>query len=780
MLEKFRTVWPAVLTTLALGLPSAVAAAPAQAIEGGGIVTDQVDWVVGLDLRDVNNKQVATCTGSLISSTYVLAAGHCAPSIVKSVDVLVRRKGLGYTQHFTSKRIVRSDAGDVSLIELTEPVTGMTFPKFSTMHENAQSVIYGVGRTAPDNKETSSSSWPDKKYANQTIVGEMHNQVLASTWEKISKTFYKGLFLNRVIIGESDTGHAAPGDSGGPMMQYGAIVGVGSRLGFFTTMRWYAGFSNTAGTSLYQSLAPVHDWILTETKLTDAAVSADYPTATLANVDILGKGRWLESKKQEDGSYAAKLADSGANKPTFDLLFDSTGAFQIRGANGKCLTLNSRAYVTDAGLNAFANQTTFDSCDYLDAKQKFALKNPVASNGGRPQYSIVNSTTRLALIASGSEVQVSQTDSDSMIIQSESGTIASALAGYAAQRASTPNRPKRDTGSAATTSMVLNVPGKGKADLPKLPSGVIATVLQTSTNNGKSTTYALGDDQKLYVTSSLPSNNLTFAAWTARPQAGITQVVPATSDAGAVYTDGSSVYSTETGKLPALPDPTNVEQISMARGAGNTTLIWVLGTNGVLYRSVNGGAWVAWDKQVSTIAVSETDTGMVYVVNGQVRYVWPSGGAYLPLLPAGVGVGDVRVSQENGNTYVYVLGLDGKVYVSQAVTKTPKFSAWTQLQGEGVLSLRTSTTSGNAVYTDGKSVYATLPSAVTLPALPGVTVVGAAAADQYTYVLTTDGKLLSNTRGQSGWQEVAASSASLDYFGVSQTDGAAAFITHPR
>ncbi len=773
----------AAIATLSLLLSSLTGIPSAHAIEGGQEMSGQVPWVVSLTLQDAKGQDVAECTGTLISPTFVLTAGHCLRPPATQALVFVSPKLSETKRSFRSKRVVRSDANDVALVELAEATPRQTYPKLSTMHEDSAAIMYGFGLTASDGKPESESTWPNVKSAVQSLTGEVSNLSIAPSWEGLTNGFYKGLFLNREIIGTSDDGHALPGDSGGPLVQFGAITGVSSLIGLASTLRYKLGLSSRAGTTLFASLTPVHNWILAQTNLTDADISADYPTRTIKSVDILGNGRWLESRKQPYGTVTATFTESGANLPTFDLLFDTTGAFQIRDANGKCLTLNSRPFVTDAGLSAFGNQTTFGPCDYLDPKQKFALRNPEGDGSVRTKYTIANSTSKLSLIASHTDVQASTSSADSMIIQSESGENAAALAAYAAQRASGPGRAKRDT-SAAASRIILQVPGKGSLDLPSLPSGVHPSTIQTATQNGQSSAYVLGDDGRVYVTASSGPANSTFTPWAQRPQSGITQIAAATSGTGAVYTDGASIYTTATGKLPALPAPTNVGQIAMTAGGGRT-FVYALGSNGVLYRLVDGGAWTTINWSVGTIAASETDAAIAYIVNGQVMYSWPSGGAGLPPLPATAGIADVRLSTDGATSSLYVLGLDGVVYRSDATaqraTQPRTFSAWAAQEGQGIIGMRTATGNGNAVYTDGKKVYSTMNGSTSLPPLPSdVTLTGVAQAGPVVYALTTSGRILGYTQGSNGWLEQGLGNLSADYLSVSQTDGSAAHIDHAR
>lgn len=782
----FRRAWPAMGMVMAIALGSLVGssavAPPAHAIEGGQVVTEDVPWVVDVTPRSSTGKGLGGCTGTLISPTYVLTAGHCLGAPAVSATVYVFRN-VGVPRAYFSKRMVRSDINDVGLIELDNPVTDVTPQKISTLSEDSSAIMYGVGKTGVDGKPQSQSSFPFKKSSVQSLVGEMPSLAIGASWEGLGNGFYKGLLFGRTIIGRSDSGHALPGDSGGPLMQHGAVVAVISAGSPLTSILFRLGVSSKSGTTLFASLASVHDWILSETKLTDADVSADYPTTTIRNVDILGTGRatWLQSVQQSDGSYAAKFV-TGGNQATFDLLFDMTGAFQIRDSAGRCLTLNARPYVTDLGLNAFSNKTVFGACNYSDAKQKFALRNPVSSTPQRMAYSIASSTTKLSLVASGSEVQASTSTADSMTIQSESANDVATLAGYATQRASTPDRGKRQAAQ-STVSMTLS--SGVTTTLPALPAGVHPVALQTAAQDGSAFVYVLGDDARLYKTSWKSPKDQSFNPWEVRPQTGITQVAAATSgSAGAIYTDGASVYATYGGKFPDLPDATSVSQIAMTMESGKAYM-YVLGSNGVLYRSTDTG-WSVIDRQVSAMTPSETDGAVAYVVNGGARYSSPSRSAILPALPAAAGIADFRLSSQGGDSFAYVVGLDGKVYKSAAAGRTGGFGAWAAQEGDGVVGLRTATVTGGAVYTNGQTVYSTFGGAASFPALPsGVTADGVALGDEpggkdYAYVLSTDGVVYRNVLGEGAWTPISPTTSVVDSLSVSQSNGSVIYTSHPR
>lgn len=789
----------AIVATTVVMLSGVVATAPADAIEGGESTPTQFPWLVQLGV-ETNPGDIYDCTGSLIDPQWILTAGHCVPSGTTSVKAkLLRDAGAapGAAPEASAASWSRSDAADVALIKLAKPYAWNEakdgpLPRLSTMHDDTTATTYGFGNTAAFGDFDTKTSWPKAKSALLSLdQTDTPNFGVLAGWEGLRKGFYKGTMFTRTIVGSSTRGHTLPGDSGGPLLQYGAIVGVTTTPGILSALKFQSErkfktkMFSTSGTSISSSIEPAYTWILKTTGLPDSQLASDRVMTKVTGVALRFDDTWLSSVRTKGGTNPAQLTSNPAGKSLFTLSFDATGSFQIIDANNNCLQVTSDPIVSDTGLALFQTNASFVGCEFGSQKQKWALRNGTTATGTDVGYAIANAGAQLYLSSSNPNLDIS-TRPQTVTLSSTSTEFASTLAKYAALRALSPLKVKRDL---PTTNIGVSFPGGASPVVPALPSGVKAVDVQTATQGGTSFIYALGDDGKLYTSTSQGPAGSAYKPWSVRPQPGITQMSTATSSSGTIYTDGVNLYATYGGKFPDLPDRTGIVQIGAAiddRGLGS---IYVLGTNGVLYGRTENSGWNVIDRDVDAMAPSEVDSSVAYSVGGGVSYSSPkvnnAAPVRLPALPTGTGVSDLRLSAQGDDTFVYVLGWDGRVYKGRASNQNWAGARWEQRPGTGIDGLRTATVQGGAIYTDGKSVFPTFGDNpfTALPA--GVKIADVAftvdpGEKGNIYVLSTSGDLYRMSYGQSSWTQLNPPSVRVLTMNPSQTEGSLIYTSTPR
>lgn len=156
---------------------------------------------------DIGNEDYE-CSGSLIGQNWVLTARHCADPADGITNVQV---ATGATKGFPGnaqriKKAYVSPRGDVALLQLSTPIRGITPVNISgnyTPRAGDTGTIIGFGLRA--NQEY---SWYQYKAQNR-VIGP-------------ARDFYNG----PAIYLEGINGAANHGDSGGPLIINGQVVGV--------------------------------------------------------------------------------------------------------------------------------------------------------------------------------------------------------------------------------------------------------------------------------------------------------------------------------------------------------------------------------------------------------------------------------------------------------------------------------------------------------------------------------------------------------------------------
>lgn len=209
------------VSVLSLGL-LALTAARAQPVHHtaqpyimAGTFAPRTGWAVLV----VNNGGIDGCTGVALSPTYVLTAKHCLtdPSI-KSIAVhystqnhnIPKKTGIAvdmrhiYTPEGTENPTFIKDA-DLAILKLTVPHKLQTYApvRFDySANEGDTAIIYGYG----DHDNVRSL--------------EVHDKPLYQATMKI-----QGQPSTQILVKAGD-GSTSPGDSGGPLMVGGKIVGI--------------------------------------------------------------------------------------------------------------------------------------------------------------------------------------------------------------------------------------------------------------------------------------------------------------------------------------------------------------------------------------------------------------------------------------------------------------------------------------------------------------------------------------------------------------------------
>jgi secreted trypsin-like serine protease len=218
-----------------------------QRIVGGSFVPNG-SYKFAVSLQNSSNGHI--CTGSLITSTWVLTAAHCINNVnvakhVRLGTVDATSGGLKITIKRTIKHPdfnIVEGGGDIALVELSSPATGITpLARYTanTPSAGASVRLLGWGQTVPQVGSGASTS----RYLKQ-----LDSSILASSncqGNKIRST--------EICIKGTSTAAACTGDSGGPAIYSGKLLGLTSRPG-------KAGFDCGTNT-IYTNVTKYNVWI---------------------------------------------------------------------------------------------------------------------------------------------------------------------------------------------------------------------------------------------------------------------------------------------------------------------------------------------------------------------------------------------------------------------------------------------------------------------------------------------------------------------------------------
>ncbi|MBX3714268.1 MAG: trypsin-like serine protease [Lysobacter sp.] len=218
--------------------------APAQRIVGGSLTTTPQPWVAAL----LQNGQQG-CGGSLIAPQWVVTAAHCVtgganPTQVR-VGSLYRSSGgqvISIAQKIVHPSYSTSNingGNDIALLRLASPASGITPIEIaaSAPAVNTAVRLYGWGQTTPQQGGDRGSEQ----------LKQLDTQIIASS---NCANFRTG----DLCIRGTSSATACYGDSGGPAIAGGALVGATSRAG---------GNNSTCGPThaIYTSVVHFRSWI---------------------------------------------------------------------------------------------------------------------------------------------------------------------------------------------------------------------------------------------------------------------------------------------------------------------------------------------------------------------------------------------------------------------------------------------------------------------------------------------------------------------------------------
>jgi secreted trypsin-like serine protease len=166
----------------------------------GGSTVSSAPWAAA-----VFSNGSFTCSGTIISASYVLTATHCISGTMSVRVGSVNRGSGGVTSSVTST----STRYDLALMKLATPIT-TTYMSLSGSYPPVGSTnsIYGWGRTC--------------------YSGCAASSVLKTATVQVTSTNQTDNAGGRAILSSMITGAAWSGDSGGPELYNGVQVGVAS------------------------------------------------------------------------------------------------------------------------------------------------------------------------------------------------------------------------------------------------------------------------------------------------------------------------------------------------------------------------------------------------------------------------------------------------------------------------------------------------------------------------------------------------------------------------
>ncbi len=678
------------LTTIVIALMSMVV--PAHAIENGDPQTPALPWVVRID---ADAGKSGTCTGNLVDASWVLTAKHCLRDGA-SYGVKRALKDQQWENIGTVAQTVKYPDEDIALMKLSAPVPTSLVPAYGrllpyTVQGPAQ--VFGYGLTNTGSKST--------RLLSATVTVDRVGRLPLSEIFSDRVGAYTGWFDSRMhpwatkVMTTAVNGEAMPGDSGGPVMQFGGVAAL---------ISW--GLDGVDDSALISQ--EVMEWVA---KTTSKPVS-DFSALTTASqrdrVSLMtNSDRWFVS------TDSTKPALAATEPGPYSLRFDSLNAFQIVDRAGKCLARSQ-------GLAIALDQVVPDTklvntgCDANRIEQKFFFLQSGTTADGFPSGTIRAVASGGALTAERETSLALGTDADAWVIKAMTDA------------ASLPELKKALALSTATWAKNSAVPSGPLSPplsyssptlhtaLPALPSGLRIVEFQLGSQGNNQFAYVLGGDGRVYK-SVLHGNGKSFDAWQRLGGERITDIVVSRTSGGIVYTDGTSIFtsyrSQSASDFGALPRKARVVKMDfVSTDAGN--IVYALGTDSRVYkmREQDGSTWqLAGEGAYNLTASEDTDGAVLYATTSGIRYETPKGQQILlPMLPAGAKVVSLTLSRQT-HEFAYVTGDDGKAYKSQLKAGESSFGPWqVQPSDQAASEISVSTRKGaGAVYTDQNDVYIT-------------------------------------------------------------------------
>jgi secreted trypsin-like serine protease len=263
--------------------------APAQRIVGGSLTTTVQPWVAAL----LQNGQQG-CGGSLIAPQWVVTAAHCVTGGANPTQVRVGSlyRSSGGQVISISQKIVHpsystsniNGGNDIALLKLASPVSGITPIGIAASAPAANTAVrlYGWGQTTPQQGGDRGSE--QLKQLDTQIIA-LSNCVNGRTGD--------------LCVRGSSSATACYGDSGGPAIVGGALVGATSRSG---------GNNTTCGPThaIYTSVVHFKSWI---NQYVSTTPPGNYSiSGTITN----SSGAGISGVTVSNGSTSATTNSSGA------------------------------------------------------------------------------------------------------------------------------------------------------------------------------------------------------------------------------------------------------------------------------------------------------------------------------------------------------------------------------------------------------------------------------------------------------------------------------------
>ncbi len=174
--------------------------------------------MVTIDLRDASNNHIGSCTGTLVSDSVVLTAGHCVVAMGRAVITTADGQTAGASQVWTTWQNFQSPLShplhsDVGVILLDQPINEASFPTLSPTEALEGQALARLRRA--DGQAVTAGNY--EQVIETTHLGDPMGFPLAYTMDAAS------------FEGETDTGGALidPGSN----TIYGVVSGIGTTTG---------------------------------------------------------------------------------------------------------------------------------------------------------------------------------------------------------------------------------------------------------------------------------------------------------------------------------------------------------------------------------------------------------------------------------------------------------------------------------------------------------------------------------------------------------------------
>lgn len=324
--------------------------APAQRIVGGSITSTPQPWVAAL----LQNGQQG-CGGSLIAPQWVVTAAHCVTGQANPTQVrlgsLNRTSGgqvIAIAQKFVHPSYSPSNingGNDIALLRLQTAVSGITPITMGSSSPSAGTAVrlYGWGQTTP---QAGGDRGSDQ-------LKQLDTQIIAAS----NCTNYR---TGDLCVRGTTTATACYGDSGGPALVNGVLVGATSRAG---------GNDSTCGrtNALYTDVVYFRNWI---NQTMNGGGGGTPPGGGLTQSGTLMSGGAVAVPSNpgyfQGGTGAYRATMAGTAGTNFDLYLQQYNGFgwvtvaQSRNAGSS----ESISYNGTAGYYRFVAQSAFGSGSY--------------------------------------------------------------------------------------------------------------------------------------------------------------------------------------------------------------------------------------------------------------------------------------------------------------------------------------------------------------------------------------------------------------------------------